>query len=101
MQAGSDSISINATAYRALYLHQTALDSSLYGNLVFWIDGGPAGGQLLQVQATLSGAAQAGVTCQFTGHEKCRSPVSRATSVASGKPRLSRKHFSPPIIVES
>ena len=51
VQAGSDSISVNATAYQALYLHQTAFDSSLYSNLVFWINGGPTGGQLLQVQA--------------------------------------------------
>ena len=62
VQAGSDSISVNATAYQALYLHQTAFDSSLYSNLVFWINGGPTGGQLLQVQATLSGTAQAVVT---------------------------------------
>lgn len=74
MQAGSDSISINATAYRALYLHQTALDSSLYGNLVFWIDGGPAGGQLLLVQATLSGAAQAVVTLPVHGPRKMPKP---------------------------
>jgi len=53
VQAGSDSIAINAGAYQALYLHQTAFDSSLYTNLVFWINGGSSGGQLVQVQATL------------------------------------------------
>jgi hypothetical protein len=55
------SISVSATAYEALYLHQTAFDSSLYTNLVFWIDGGSTGGQLLQVQATLNGVAQTAV----------------------------------------
>lgn len=58
LQAGTASISVNATAYQALYLHHDAFDSSLYGSLVFWIDGGSTGGQLLQVQATLNGTAQ-------------------------------------------
>jgi len=58
VQAGSDSIGVSATAYQALYLHHDAFDSSLYGNLVFWINGGATGGQLLQVQATLNGTAQ-------------------------------------------
>jgi len=62
VQAGSDSIAVNAGAYQALYLHQTAFDSSLYTNLEFWINGGSSGGQLLQVQATLNGTAQTVVT---------------------------------------
>jgi alpha-L-arabinofuranosidase len=62
VQGGSDSIGVNAGAYQALYLHQTPFDSTLYGNLVFWINGGASGGQLLQVQATLNGVAQTVVT---------------------------------------
>ena len=62
VQSGSDSISVSAGPYQALYLHQTPFDSSTYGNLVFWINGGATGGQLLQVQATLNGAAQTVVT---------------------------------------
>ncbi len=62
VQAGSDSISVSAGPYQALYLHQTAFDSSIYANLVFWINGGSSGGQLLQVQATLNGAAETVVT---------------------------------------
>ena len=62
VQAGSDSIGVSAGPYQALYLHQTPFDSSTYGNLVFWINGGATGGQLLQVQATLNGAAQTVVT---------------------------------------
>ncbi len=61
-QGTTHSISVSAGAYTALYLHQTAFDSSLYTNLVFWIDGGSTGGQLLQVQATLNGTAQTIVT---------------------------------------
>src|SRR5208283_4678471 len=62
VQAGSDSISVSAGPHQALYLHQTPFDSSLYENLVFWINGGASGGQLLQVQATLNGTAQTVVT---------------------------------------
>jgi alpha-N-arabinofuranosidase len=58
VQAGNNSISVSATAYQALYLHQTPFGSSLYSNLVFWINGGATGGQLLEVQATLNGIAQ-------------------------------------------
>jgi len=58
VQSGTDSISVSAGPYQALYLHQTPFDSSLYADLVFWINGGPTGGQLLQVQATLNGTAQ-------------------------------------------
>jgi hypothetical protein len=62
VQSGADSISVSAGPYQALYLHHDAFDSSLYANLVFWIDGGSTGGQLLQVQATLNGTAQTVVT---------------------------------------
>jgi len=62
VQSGSDSISVSAGPYQALYLHQTPFDSSTYADLVFWINGGATGGQLLQVQATLNGAAQTVVT---------------------------------------
>jgi alpha-N-arabinofuranosidase len=58
VQSGTASISVSAGPYQALYLHHDAFDSSLYGSLVFWIDGGVTGGQLLQVQAELSGNAQ-------------------------------------------
>ncbi|MGO9605638.1 MAG: alpha-L-arabinofuranosidase [Candidatus Binataceae bacterium] len=53
---------MSAGPYQALYLHHDAFDSSLYGSLVFWINGGSTGGQLLQVQAELSGNAQTAVT---------------------------------------
>ena len=62
VQSGTASISVSAGPYQALYLHHDAFDSSLYSSLVFWIDGGSSGGQLLQVQAELSGNAQTVVT---------------------------------------
>lgn len=58
VHSGADSISVTATAYQALYLHHDAFDTSMYTNLTFWIHGGPAGGQQLQVQAELNGVAQ-------------------------------------------
>jgi alpha-N-arabinofuranosidase len=62
VQSGTASISVSAGPYQALYLHHDAFDSSLYTDLVLWINGGSSGGQLLQVQATLDGTAQAVVT---------------------------------------
>jgi alpha-N-arabinofuranosidase len=62
VQSGTDSIAVSAGPYQALYLHQTPFDSTLYTSLIFWINGGASGGQLLQVQATLNVAAQTVVT---------------------------------------
>ena len=62
VQSGTDSIGVSAGPNQALYLHQAPFDSSSYASLVFWINGGPSGGQLLQVQATLNGTAQTVVT---------------------------------------
>jgi hypothetical protein len=62
VQSGTDSIGVSAGPYQALYLHHDPFDSTLYTSLNFWINGGASGGQLLQVQATLNGAAQTVVT---------------------------------------
>ena len=62
VQSGTASIAVSAGPYQALYLHHDAFDSSLYSSLVFWINGGSTGGQLLQVQAELNGSAQTVVT---------------------------------------
>jgi hypothetical protein len=61
---GSASIGVNAAAWQALYLHHAAQQSDNYTNLVFWIHGGASGGQRLQVQATIGGAAQTAVALQ-------------------------------------
>jgi hypothetical protein len=57
----SDSISVSSEAYAALYLNVSAttqIDSSLFTNLTFWLNGGPSGGQVLTVDATLNSTGQ-------------------------------------------
>jgi hypothetical protein len=57
----SDSISVTSEGYAALYLNvsgTTELNSSDFTNVTFWLNGGPSGGQTLNVQATLSSTAQ-------------------------------------------
>lgn len=61
VHAGTRSISVNAGAWQALYLHHAAFDSSNYTHLSFWIHGGPTGGQRLLVQAQLNGTPQPAV----------------------------------------
>jgi hypothetical protein len=57
VHSGSDSISVQLGAWGALYVHNTAFSPSTYTNFSFWISGGTAGGQLLQVKASLNGNA--------------------------------------------
>lgn len=52
---GTKSIAVTAAAGQALYLHHDAQPAATFTNLSFWIYGGTAGGQLLQVQATVNG----------------------------------------------
>jgi Glycoside hydrolase family 44 len=51
VHSGSYSISVLCTNYEAVYFHQDGFDVTPYTNLTFWINGGPVGGQSLQVQA--------------------------------------------------
>jgi Glycoside hydrolase family 44 len=72
--SGSMSISVTlnqALAYGALSLEHANIDTSIYTNLTFWINGGPVGGQLLQVYAE---------SPLNTGH----APVSLPALTASG-----------------
>src|SRR5262245_25395522 len=62
VHSGTRSAGVTADAWEAIYLHHDAFDTSGYTDLVFWIHGGSTGGQLLQVQALLNGAAQTAVT---------------------------------------
>ena len=57
VHGGADSISVSSSGYQAFYVHHLAQAGSQFTNLTFWINGG-SGGQLVQVQATISGAAQ-------------------------------------------
>jgi hypothetical protein len=61
VNSGSSSIAVTSAPYTALRFHHSAMDSSDYTSLTFWINGGAAGGQMLQVNALLSGTAQPGV----------------------------------------
>ncbi|MHB8636695.1 MAG: glycoside hydrolase family 44 protein [Fimbriimonadaceae bacterium] len=58
VHGGAYSISVTETAgYQALYLHHSAQSADGFEALVFWVNGGATGGQLLQVQGTLNGGA--------------------------------------------
>jgi hypothetical protein len=75
VHSGSNSISVTASAYQAVWLYQSGFSTGSYSNLVFWAHGGPGGGQKLQVRAVVNGTAgptysaqalQAGVWLQFS-----------------------------------
>jgi len=51
-------ISVDAAPWGMLDLRRTAFNSTPYDTLSFWINGGPTGGQLLQVQGLLNGSQQ-------------------------------------------
>lgn len=59
VHGGAGAISVQSGAYQALYLHHDAQSGAAFTALTFWINGGPTGGQKLQVQATVGGSAQA------------------------------------------
>jgi hypothetical protein len=61
VHGGSQAISVSAGAWEALYVHGPAMNSGSYTSLTFWIHGGTAGAQSLQVQGTLGGAPQGAV----------------------------------------
>ncbi len=62
VHAGSNSISVAAGPWEALYLHTPAISSGSYTSLTFWIHGGTAGGQPVDVKGLLSGNIQAVVS---------------------------------------
>src|SRR4051812_45099862 len=58
VHGGANSISVSSTNWQALYLEHPAQNSSLYSAISFWVNGGPTGGQVIQVQALRNGAYQ-------------------------------------------
>lgn len=63
VHSGSRSISVTITGGgQALYLEHTAFNPSPCGSLTFWLNGGPSGGQKLDVVGHAGGAAQASVS---------------------------------------
>ena len=61
VHGGTKSISVTAGAWQALYFEHSAFDPSGFTNFTFWIHGGTAGGQRLQVQGLLGGSGQTAV----------------------------------------
>jgi len=60
VHSGNTSIAVTETGgYQALYLHHNGQSAAGYEALVFWVNGGSTGGQLLQVQGTLNGGPNA------------------------------------------
>jgi len=59
VHSGNNSVSVSiASAWQGLQIVHSAFDSTPYGSVSFWINGGASGGQQLQV----SGLAQVGTT---------------------------------------
>lgn len=61
VHTGSTSIAVTAGPFAALYLQHNAFPSQPYKALKFWINGGPQGGQTLNVVALLNDVAQPAV----------------------------------------
>ncbi len=85
LQSGSRSISVTISqAWGAFYLHQnTALNTSGYANLEFYINGGSSGGQSLKVIANGNTSRAASVTASANTWTKVSIPLSNLGSPAS------------------
>lgn len=56
--SGTYSISATENAWEAISFYHTDFNSAPYASLSFWVNGGPTGGQVLQVQGQLSQVTQ-------------------------------------------
>jgi hypothetical protein len=56
---GAWALAVTADAWEAAYFQHSAIDTTYFTNLVFWIHGGTNGGQRLRVAGLLNGAEQA------------------------------------------
>lgn len=61
VHSGTNSIAVTAGAWSALAFHHDPIDTSAYSELTFWINGGPTGGQVLNLIALLGGQTQPSV----------------------------------------
>ncbi|HET7625959.1 MAG TPA: alpha-L-arabinofuranosidase [Verrucomicrobiae bacterium] len=57
VHSGSQSIRVSAAAYEGISFHQSDFDATLYSSLSFWANGGPGGGQVLQIYAEYGAAS--------------------------------------------
>jgi hypothetical protein len=64
--SGSASISVSGTNFQALWLYHPDFNISFYTNLTGWINGGPVGGQVIQVCGTTNGIAAGGYLLALT-----------------------------------
>ncbi|HET7500961.1 MAG TPA: hypothetical protein VFK02_08165 [Kofleriaceae bacterium] len=60
VRSGTTSIAVNASPFSALWFRHVSFDSSGFGSVSFWINGGPTGGQRLHVASTLNDSGQPG-----------------------------------------
>jgi hypothetical protein len=61
--SGTRAISVNASNWQALYLASaSSINASVFTGLTFWVNGGAAGGQVVQVQGTINSVGQTPVT---------------------------------------
>src|SRR2546428_2529356 len=68
VHSGANSASLNGTAWNvALSLEHPGFDTSPYGSLNFWANGGAGGGQILHVYAHVNGADTSGTTLTALG----------------------------------
>jgi hypothetical protein len=58
VHSGSNAIAVTASPFSALWLRHSPFDTTGFGNVTFWINGGATGGQRLHVAATLGDAGQ-------------------------------------------
>ena len=61
VHSGATSIEAKVGAWSALGLGHNPFDTSGYDSLVFWVNGGPVGGQKLHITGTLTWTGQTGV----------------------------------------
>lgn len=61
VHSGSRSISVSAGPWQAFYADHDAFNTSGFASLVFWINGGPSGGQHFQIAGLLNGNAQGAI----------------------------------------
>jgi len=57
VHSGTRSISVRATAWQALFIHHAAFSAGLDTSLSLWLNGGPSGGQHVQLLGLLAGKA--------------------------------------------
>ena len=91
VHTGSDSISVTEGAWGGFFLHDhTPFDPSSFTNMSFWVNGGPAGGQLLKLQVVIGNTVVGGevdlAALPQNTWQQINAPIS--TLVAPGQPLI-------------